>query len=72
MIQLAMSRSILTRLTRADVARSVRERIDESCDAALFTLPPIPVSVGLCRCGAPLDDPTMDVCGPCGRDQGER
>lgn len=55
-------------------AREIRDQLDEENPLALRLTgkghrPRISAE---CRCGAPLDDPTSEICGPCGRDRGTR
>lgn len=58
---------------RVEAARHLRAQLHEADPALLaVVLSPVRAPRGACRCGAPIDDPCSDYCGPCGRDRGER
>lgn len=59
---------------RVELARSLRGGMTEENSLALRLLDAgrnVRIR-GLCECGATLDDPTSEICGPCGRDRGVR
>ncbi len=60
--------------TDVEIGRELRDRLDESSPLALhITTRDVRDSVArTCRCGQTLDDPTSELCGPCGRDRGAR
>ncbi len=64
----------MSHAARIHLAREIRDRLHEENYLALhLAATDTPQSIaGQCQCGAPLDDPTSDRCGPCGRDSGAR
>lgn len=64
----------MSHAVQVHLARAVRDGLDESNHLALKLLAAGRESrlSGLCRCGRELDDPTSNLCGPCGRDEGVR
>lgn len=59
--------------SRIEQARELRDRIDEqSMIALILSGKPQGKRSGFCWCGAPVSADDFGVCGPCGRDRGER